>query len=111
MPAQSAADVSNYAGGTLNSTGIITVCCEFIGTVSLAGEFNGTITNRDNGTVTLTGATTGITSYNGQPGAVVLNLANFDTAINSISGTGEIRLGSATLTIGANDEFSPSSAA
>ena len=60
--------------------------------------------------MTLTGTTTGITSYNGQPGGVVLDLANFDTAIGAISGTGEIRLGSALLTIGAHNAYRVSTA-
>jgi fibronectin-binding autotransporter adhesin len=91
----------NFA--TLVSTGIINGLLANYGAVQLQGQLNGTIENRSSSaSVTLTGSVTGIGLYHGDAGAsgAVFDLAGFDTQVGGISGQGEIRLGSATLTLG-----------
>ncbi|MFO6448897.1 autotransporter-associated beta strand repeat-containing protein [Erythrobacter sp. NE805] len=124
--------VQNLAGGAINGTlfvvnvasnaGTITGSVENSGSFTSTGTINGTLNNAETGTVllegamngninndgliTLTGITTGITNLNQKtlPGAV-FDMAGFNTAIGSLTGGGEVRLGSGTLTIGTAGGF------
>jgi fibronectin-binding autotransporter adhesin len=71
------------------------------GTVLLGGTLAGPLSNNA-GTVTLGGTATGITAFTQLEGAL-FNLNGFHTAVGSIAGAGEVRLGSALLTVGGDN--------
>ncbi|PLK22585.1 hypothetical protein C0V72_14130 [Porphyrobacter sp. TH134] len=89
-------------GGTLISTGTMTGGLSNLagGTASLAGVISNTIDN--SGTVTLTGATTGITAFTQAAGGT-FNLGGFSTTVGRLAGAGTINLGSALLTTGGDN--------
>ncbi|MBL0923977.1 MAG: autotransporter-associated beta strand repeat-containing protein, partial [Sphingomonadaceae bacterium] len=96
--------VSN--SGTLISTGSISQALVNNGNATIAGSLNGNLVN--SATVLLSGNTAGITNFT-QTAAGTLTLGGFDTTIGTISGSGQINLGAARLTTGANNltsEFS-----
>ncbi|WP_404366091.1 autotransporter-associated beta strand repeat-containing protein [Sphingomonas sp. MMS24-J45] len=88
-------------GSTFVSTGIINggLYNYADGTVRLAGQMNGDITNA--GSVTLTGATSGIGNVT-QFATGSIDLAGVSTTFGSLAGNGVIKLGSAELTVGSN---------
>lgn len=86
--------------GTLVSTGTLDGGLTNTGTAGIAGQLNGAVDN--SGLIQLQGAVTGINAFT-QTDAGQFDLAGFDTSIGTLSGTGGVLLGSATLTLGAND--------
>ena len=89
--------VTNTA--TLTSTGRLNGGLNNSGTATLAGNVLGTVTN--SGTITLTGTTNGIGAFVQTGGT--FNLGGFSTTIGSLSGSGAVALGAATLTTGGNN--------
>ena len=89
-------------GGTLVSAGTIGGGLTNLAdaTASLAGQVNGAIDN--SGSVTLTGATSGITVL-AQAASGTFNLGGFGTAVGRLTGAGRINLGSASLTTGGDN--------
>jgi fibronectin-binding autotransporter adhesin len=83
--------------GVFTSTGIVDVGLSNNGTAILSGQLNGMLAN--SGAVTLSGTTTGIGEVT-QSSAGSFDLSGFDTTIGSLSGDGNVMLGSATLTVG-----------
>ena len=82
-------------GGGLTNTSLISA--------QIAGTLNGNVSN--SGTIALTNALTGSSAFSQTAGGV-FNLAGFNASIGSLSGTGTVTLGSATLTLGgANGSF------
>lgn len=86
--------------GTLVSSGTLDGGLTNTGTAGIAGQLNGAVDN--SGLIQLQGAVTGINAFT-QTDAGQFDLAGFDTSIGTLSGTGGVLLGSATLTLGAND--------
>ena len=86
--------VSN--SGLVVSTGVLNGGLANSGTVLLSGQLNGPLSNTA-GTVTLTGATTGIGAVT-QSACATLDLGSFDTTVGSLAGDGSVLLGSALLT-------------
>jgi fibronectin-binding autotransporter adhesin len=94
--------VFNSTGGTFVSTGIINGDLEnYFGTVSLEGQLNGSITNVSD--IVLTGTTVGIGLVNQRLGNGLFDLNGFDTTFGSLVGDGEVRLGTALLTVGGDN--------
>ncbi len=86
--------------GTLISTGVLNGGLVNSGSAGLSGQLNGTVTN--SGLIQLQGALTGIAGFS-QTGTGTFDLAGFSTAIGSLSGAGNVLLGSATLTLGGSN--------
>jgi fibronectin-binding autotransporter adhesin len=86
--------------GTLISSGVLNGGLVNSGSAGLADQLNGAVTN--SGLVQLQGVLTGITGFN-QAATGTLDLAGFSTAIGSLSGAGNVLLGSATLTLGGSN--------
>jgi outer membrane autotransporter protein len=91
-------------GGTLVSTGMLNGGLVNRGTASLAGQSNGTIVNTS-GTITLTGALSGITRLD-QTAVASLDLGGFALAVGTLDGAGSIALGGGTLAIGTSGSSS-----
>jgi len=90
-------NVGNAGSFTSTNTLIGTLTNNSGGTASLVGTVDGNIIN--NGTITLTGATVGIDRVTVNTGGI-FNLAGFSTTFGGLAGNGgEVRLGSATLTV------------
>ncbi|WP_052129416.1 autotransporter-associated beta strand repeat-containing protein [Sphingomonas sp. 35-24ZXX] len=97
----------SLAGGVVNnagfvSTGTLSGLLTNAGgsTAQLAGQLNNAITNA--GTVTLTGAITGIRTVT-QDATGIFDLGGFSTSIGSLAGSGSVLLGSGTLTTGGDN--------
>ncbi|WAC24088.1 autotransporter-associated beta strand repeat-containing protein [Blastomonas sp. SL216] len=75
-------------GGLVNSSGA---------NAGLRGTLNGPVSN--SGTITLTGITTGNAAVR-QTGTGTFNMAGFNATIGSLAGSGQVQLGSGTLTLG-----------
>jgi hypothetical protein len=92
----------NNTAGTFSSTGIVNggLTNAAGATANLAGQANGAVANA--GTVNLTAATTGITTFT-QSGAGAFNLGGFSTTIGSLAGVGSVNLGAGVLTTGGNN--------
>jgi len=88
--------------GTMSSTGTLGGGLSNNGLASIRGALNGAVTNMTSGVITLTGTTTGIGAVT-QSGAGRFELAGFDTSFGSLSGTGTVALGGATLTLGGDN--------
>lgn len=86
--------------GTLISTGVLNGGLVNSGSAGLSGQLNGAVTNSS--LVQLQGALTGITGFS-QTGTGTFDLADFNTSIGSLSGAGNVLLGSATLTLGGSN--------
>jgi autotransporter-associated beta strand protein len=86
--------------GTLISSGVLNGGLVNSGSAGLAGQLNGAVTN--SGLVQLQGVLTGITGFN-QTATGTLDLAGFSAAIGSLSGAGNVLLGSAMLTLGGSN--------
>ncbi|WP_285712020.1 autotransporter-associated beta strand repeat-containing protein [Erythrobacter oryzae] len=85
--------------GSFTSTNVLigTLTNNAGGTASLVGLVDGNIIN--NGTITLTGTTVGIDRVTVNTGGI-FDLAGFSTTFGGLAGSGgEVRLGSATLTV------------
>jgi outer membrane autotransporter protein len=103
----------NNSGATANNHGVIAGAVLNNGTLVSTGTLGGGLANNgqaaiqgvldsdviNTGTVTLTGATTGIDIFE-QSENGIFNLAGFDTTIGAISGGGSITLRDARLTTG-----------
>jgi autotransporter-associated beta strand protein len=85
--------------GTLVSTKTIGVGLENFGAAQVRGAINGFVFN--GGTITLTGATTGVTEVVQLAGAT-LDLSGFSSTIGSLAGAGTVSLGAGVLTTGNN---------
>ncbi|MFZ5664193.1 MAG: autotransporter-associated beta strand repeat-containing protein [Pseudomonadota bacterium] len=86
--------------GTLISTGALNGGLVNSGSAGLSGQLGGAVTN--SGLVQLQGTLTGITGFS-QTGTGTFDLAGFSTSIGSLSGAGNVLLGSATLTLGGSN--------
>lgn len=86
--------------GTLISTGVLNGGLVNSGSAGLSGQLGGAVTN--SGLVQLQGTLTGITGFS-QTGTGTFDLAGFSTSIGSLSGAGNVLLGSATLTLGGSN--------
>ncbi|GAA0649545.1 hypothetical protein GCM10009424_27760 [Sphingomonas ursincola] len=86
--------------GTLISTGVLNGGLVNSGSAGLSGQLGGAVTNSS--LVQLQGALTGITGFS-QSGTGAFDLAGFSTSIGSLSGAGNVLLGSATLTLGGSN--------
>lgn len=75
-------------GGLVNSSGA---------NAGLRGTLNGPVSN--SGTITLTGITTGNAAVT-KTGTGTFNMAGFNATIGSLAGSGQVQLGSGTLTLG-----------
>jgi len=75
------------------STGIINGALINSGSAQLRGQLNGFV-NNNAGTITLTGALTGLTTFSQAAGAT-LNLGGFSLSISTLSGAGSILFGTA----------------
>ena len=75
-------------GGLVNSSGA---------NAGLRGTLSGPVSN--SGTITLTGITTGNAAVT-QTGTGTFNMAGFNATIGSLAGSGQVQLGSGTLTLG-----------
>jgi fibronectin-binding autotransporter adhesin len=89
-------------GGT-STAGASTIAVDAASTLALSGSASaGTSTTTNNGMVTFSGAADagGATIVNAQGGTVDISAATTGTAIGSLSGAGNVNLGSSTLTEG-----------
>jgi autotransporter-associated beta strand protein len=113
------AGMTNASGGTLTNNGTIasylnnfgdftstgTLAAGFLNgagsaVANLSGQVNGEV--RNFGTINLIGTTTGIGNFENGANAV-FNLNGFNTTIGSLTDSGTINLGTATLTVGGNN--------
>jgi fibronectin-binding autotransporter adhesin len=99
-----AGGVFNSSGGAFASTGTINGGLDNYGSASLAGQLNGDISNQGN--LVLTGTTVGINRLNNRFVTAVVDLNGFDTAVGWLASEGEIRLGTALLTVGSAGTYS-----
>lgn len=106
------------AGGTIVNNGTITSILNNFGTLTSTGTLQNGLLNgssnaianlqgsvqgaiSSNGTINLTGTTTGIGAVT-QQFFGVFNLGGFDTSFGSLSGLGSVNMGTATLTVGSD---------
>lgn len=98
-----AGGVTVQIGGRLTTSGTAIIDNGLInaGVAAVAGQLNGNVAN-DAGSITLSGATTGIRSLT-QAGGATFDLNGFSTSIGSLSGFGAVTLGTGTLTTGSDN--------